>query len=774
MKRPLEVLAVGFVLGELFRLAGIRGLFLVVLCCPLLFFLWKWRAGQRRAILTVLTGALLGALCLHAAMLPGTEEQKLDRLTGAFAEYRGRIDAIEARGAGVRLRSGALYLSIVGEIGPSLQVGQTIVASGSLQEIAAPTNPGEFDYRSYCRARGVTHSMQVRRYRAEGRADPLGEGLRRLRSAAAEKLKNHCPREVSGYLNALLLGDKQELSEDFYARFRRNGLAHLLAISGLHTGFLGLALYRLLRRMGAGLWSSALFSALFLGLYALLTGADTGVLRSGLMLGLGFLALCLGRSYDLRSAASLALFLLLLRAPLQLFQCGFQLSFLAVFAIGGPGQALVRRYAAKRRYLAALLQSLTVFFVTLPAIAYWFFSLPPYGIVLNLVLIPMTGFMLFLGLLALAAASLLPPLAALPAFFLELGLAFQNALCSLAERLPLHRILIGRPRLWQLFLYSLFLCLCLALLLGKVPKFGKAALKPLRRALTLTAALAAALSLLPLRSQVPRIWLLDIGQGDAIVIEQGSRCITIDGGSTSRPDCGKRILEPFLMSRALGTVDAAFLTHADLDHTNGLSYLASKGSGILVKRVILNPAAETDAHYAKLMAALRENPETELCFMGAGDVYGNFTCLWPRRDALPDTVNEQSLILLFRANGIRCLFTGDAGTESEEKLLSELNTPGHEAERAALSELFLLKVGHHGSRSASSEAFLELLSPDCALISCGRGNSYGHPHAEAMERLHRHAGQVHSTAEEGALSVELHTAGQSGSLKEGKKESEKN
>ena len=175
------------------------------------------------------------------------------------------------------------------------------------------------------------------------------------------------------------------------------------------------------------------------------------------------------------------------------------------------------------------------------------------------------------------------------------------------------------------------------------------------------------------------------------------------------------------MSRALGTVDAAFLTHADLDHTNGLSYLASKGSGILVKRVILNPAAETDAHYAKLMAALRENPETELCFMGAGDVYGNFTCLWPRRDALPDTVNEQSLILLFRANGIRCLFTGDAGTESEEKLLSELNTPGHEAERAALSELFLLKVGHHGSRSASSEAFLELLSPDCALISCGRG-----------------------------------------------------
>ena len=769
MKRPLEVLAVGFVLGELFRLAGIRGFFLVVLCCPLLFFLWKRRAGQRRAILTMLTGALLGALCLHVAVLPGREEQKLERLTGAFAEYRGRIDAIEARGGGVRVRSGGLYLSVSEEAGQQLQIGKTILASGSLQEIAGPTNPGEFDYRAYCRARGVTHRMQVRTYRAEGRADPLGEGLRVLRIRAAERLQQNCPAEVSAYLGALLLGDKQGLSEDFYARYRRNGLAHLLAISGLHTGFLGLALYRLLRRIGAGLWASALSAALFLGFYALLTGADTGVLRSGLMLGLGFLALCLGRSYDLRSAASLALLLLLLRSPLQLFQCGFQLSFLAVFAIGGPGQALVRRHAAKRKLLAALIQSLTVFLVTLPVIAYWFFSLPPYGILLNLALIPMTGFMLFLGLLTLAAASLIPPLAALPAFFLERGLALQNALCALAERLPFHRLLIGRPRLWQLLLYSLFLCLCFGLLLDKVPRHGGVSEKQFRRALTLGAAFAAALSLLPLRSRVPRIWLLDIGQGDAIVIEQGSRCITIDGGSTSRPDCGKRILEPFLESRALGTVDAAFLTHADRDHTNGIVYLTSRASAIRLRRVILTAAAESDPRYAELKTALCERPETELSYMGAGDVYGNFHCLWPSREALPEEVNEQSLILLFTANGKRCLFTGDAGQPSEEKLLEWLAAPEQAAERAALTDIDLLKVGHHGSRGASSEDFLELLSPECALISCGRGNSYGHPHAEAMERLHRHAGQVHSTANEGALSVELHTAGQNKALKEGER-----
>ena len=401
------------------------------------------------------------------------------------------------------------------------------------------------------------------------------------------------------------------------------------------------------------------------------------------------------------------------------------------------------------------MQSLTVFLITLPVISYWFFSLPPYSILLNLLVIPMTGALLLLGFVLLATAFVAPPLALLCGQILHLALGIQLMLCRLAEHLPFHRILLGRPRGWQLAAYSVCLSLSFRLLLGRSAQEKEKRFSKKRCVLFVCAVLGAVLSLLPIRSRVPRVWVLDIGQGDALVIEQGSRCITIDGGSTSRPDCGKQVIEPFLMSRALGIVDAAFLTHADLDHTNGLSYLASRGSGIRVKRVILNPAAETDAHYAKLMAALRENPETELFFMGAGDVYGNFHCLWPPREALPEEVNEQSLILLFTANGKRCLFTGDAGQPSEEKLLERLAAPERAAERAALTDIDLLKVGHHGSRGASSDAFLALLSPDCALISCGRGNSYGHPHAEALERLRRHAGQVHSTAKEGALSVEL-------------------
>ncbi|MFC2716284.1 MAG: ComEC/Rec2 family competence protein, partial [Stomatobaculum longum] len=236
MRRPLEVLAVGVVLGELLCLAGIRGILLFLLClCPALLAFF-WRGVRRRILLVLVLGAVAGALRLQLALLPGRAERQLQRAEGAAATFRGRIAEIEPRGELTRVRCGSVYLLLRESDGGRLALGRVLTASGNLSPIAAPTNPGEFDYRAYCRARGVTHRMQVRRYRVEGRASPLAEGLRRFRSVALERLRAVCPEQEAGYLAALLLGDKHALSEDFYDLYRKNGIAHLLAISGLHTG----------------------------------------------------------------------------------------------------------------------------------------------------------------------------------------------------------------------------------------------------------------------------------------------------------------------------------------------------------------------------------------------------------------------------------------------------------------------------------------------------------------------------------------------------------
>ena len=189
MRRPLEVLAVGVVLGELLCLAGIRGILLFLLClCPALLAFF-WRGVRQRILLVLVLGAVAGALRLQLALLPGGAERQLQRAEGVAATFRGRIAEIEPRGELTRVRCGSVYLLLRESDGERLALGRLLTASGSLSSIAAPTNPGEFDYRAYCRARGVTHRMQVREYTVAGRASPLAEGLRRFRSAALERLK---------------------------------------------------------------------------------------------------------------------------------------------------------------------------------------------------------------------------------------------------------------------------------------------------------------------------------------------------------------------------------------------------------------------------------------------------------------------------------------------------------------------------------------------------------------------------------------------------------
>lgn len=857
MRRPFEILAAGLVLGELTMYAGSKGAWaaagLAAVCFAVLIFL-SWERGPRvlsrrqpllgtgqrkrcRAVTLLLAlGFLLGALRLYQAERISPEERSLDLLTGgSTAELTLTCRAeqlLPGRDGRVHVRSGLLLISCPEELvkEEGIQCGYLLSVSGRLSRIAQATNPGEFDFASYYRAQGVTHRLSAERITVERRRPaPLSAALFRLRGFCTERFSSLCAAEDAGFLNAALFGDKTALPEELYERYRRNGIAHLLAISGLHTALLGLGLYRLLRRWGMSYSGSGLSAGLFLLCYCLLTGAGTGVVRAVIMLLLSFVADVLGRGYDLRSAVGIAGIAMLLAFPLELFQCGFQLSFLAVLFIAGPGASLWRellwrreRWRKKRerkgnsgqksedRILCgaglilfetvaqALVMGISVTLGTLPVIAYWFFSVPLYSVLLNLLVIPLMAYLLWTGISLLVllsleyyltasamakAAGILPPLrflAQLAAGIIHRILQFYTLLCAVSEQLPYHSVLIGRPKLWQIALYYLLLllslygfcqgaeraggllsCICKggavrSVASGRAPAFAVRRLRlfiwgsRLLPSLLLCLALC---SLRPLRSRCPRLWFLDIGQGDAIVIEQGARCILIDGGSSSNLKNGAYILRPFLLSRALREVDAAFITHSDVDHTNGVAWLMKEAPEFRFHRVVLNAAASRDElHYGRLKELIKENG-AELLFMGAGESLGSFYCLWPRHGEVAEDVNEQSLVLLFQYGAEHCLFTGDAGTPSEEQILAVLTQQPELC--SALRGIRLLKAGHHGSRGASCEAWLTQLQPETTVLCCGRNNRYGHPHEDTLQRLEAAGTEIRCTAEEGAVCIEL-------------------
>ena len=876
MKRPLEFLTAGLVLGELTVYAGSSnpagGLCLTACFVCLIFLSFRamraaagrsvphafsvlpsdssvkrklfpilWNAencifrylkchfslpAQRGAIrlgaLLLAVGFFLGALRLGISCIPSRESRLLDqKLDAAGDSGRVTLDlAIESLDINPEkerrsARCGNVLVTIPDEASDAaLCSGNRIRVSGKLSRPSGARNPGQFDYASYLRAQRITHLLYADRVSVlNPRALPLRSALEEIRNAGIEVLRQNLPPDDAAFLRASLFGDRSGLDGDFYDMYRRNGIAHLLAISGLHMALIGMGLYRALRKCGAGFGLSGAVSGIFLVLYSSLAGSGTGLIRAVLMMLLAFTASFIGRTYDLRSAACAAALIILLGSPLELFQCGFQLSFLAILSIGGPGKAAedaLGRWAAaphtesalRRRkktaaFLTPLLVSASVTLCSLPVTAFWFYSVPLWSVLLNLLVIPLMAYVLSSGiallgtkglLTALSASATLPASSAAPAaaisctsavsvspallplrllsftLLTEAGIVHRilelyTILCRFAERLPYHRILIGRPAYWQIALYYLLLFGSLHLLFRrKQPGFLS---KTAPRFLTLVLLLASLLALRPVRSRNLILWFLDVGQGDAIVLERGSSFVLIDGGSSSEKSCGQYILRPFLESRAASRLDAVFLTHPDMDHTNGAEYLFTEDSDLEIRSVILNAVAETDEeNYGDLKRAALSRPAgtspPALRYLGAGEHMGILTCLSPQRGKRYADRNEESLILLLESGGKRCLLMGDADAANETDLLSLASSPYgvslHLPER--LSGIDVLKAGHHGSKTSTSQAFLDLVSPRTAILSYGRGNRYGHPHKETVTRLENAGASIRRTAEEGAVRID--------------------
>ena len=509
MKRPWEVLAAGYVLGELTAGAGISvqaAAVMLAVCFALDFFLFSGGTGKHRAAVLMLTGAFfVGALRMTVELRPMPAEAEPLSLQPVPADEESlslRINAMERKKGQLVLTCGDTLLYMPeglcggadGRREP--EIGNRIEVFGKISAFPPATNPGQFDAESFYRAKGLRRRMYVTGFRiTDGRCAPVRQFLYRVRTYCISLLYRGCEPEDAAFLSAVLFGDRSGLGEDFLELYRKNGIAHLLAVSGLHVSILGLGFYHSLRKGGCGFAVSGALAGGFLVLYGLLTGAGTSVTRAVIMLLLLFLAEWEGRTYDLRTAACIAAVSQLLVHPFELYQCGFQLSFLAVLAIGGPADTLIRGFEIRNNVLRSLVVSLSVTLCTLPVIAYWFFAVPVYAPFLNLLVIPLMGWILGAGLVVLLFAVLcfpaFPGAGVLPAaaFPMPAGagagtlsasagalpealyfclrtaegvvhrlLQVNALLCSLTERIPCARVLTGRPASLQILAYVLLLC----------------------------------------------------------------------------------------------------------------------------------------------------------------------------------------------------------------------------------------------------------------------------------------------------------------------------
>jgi len=574
--------------------------------------------------------------------------------------------------------------------------------------------------------------LVVRRMRV---LDPVPRGRGALRDALAAK-----STELFGarapIVNALVFAPNARLDSDIRERYVRSGLAHLLSISGLHVGFIAAWLALILRKFP--LAPPARFGAtavLLLG-YLWLLGFPAPAVRAGAMLVLVEVARLRERVVAPRGVVALAALAVLVQDAWALESVGAWLSVAGVGAVVWAGRAFARAPRLARLAAPALAATL----VTAPISALAFGTVAPIGVLANLIAIPLAA----VAVPGLVMALVLSWLASGPAHLIAAGAGLGLALLDLVARGAAlvpggHVVMVAG---WRAALVWAAVAVA-AWWLWNSPRrpWLIAARVAFVSTVFVTTTFRDVISLDDCRCLT--VHFLDVGQGDAAALRTpNGRWIVIDGGPrTPERDAGRRVVVPFLRGQGVGRVAVLVATHGDADHLGGLPAVVEAFDPELVlepgeplgRPLYLEFLAGVEASGARWHPA-RAGDRVEV----DGVVLEVLSpdSLWLR---LPLDVNEHGVVLRVRYGTVRLLFQADAGLPVESRLVG------------TVGRVDLLKVGHHGSRSATSDEWLDELEPRTAVISVGRHNNYGHPAPDVLARLARHGVTVFRTDQSGTI-----------------------
>lgn len=656
---------------------------------------------------------------------------------------------------------------------PEVFCGNRIRVFGKFSVFSEATNPGQFDAKSYYNGQGMFADISAQRVTVLKEDKRIvADAVFLFKQGFRESLLSLYPQEKAGVLTAMILGDKELLTDDMEELYRKSSISHILAVSGLHINMICVGLYRILRKLSVPVKAASVAAICFLLFYIFLTGASTSSLRAGIMCLVMFGAVLARRSYDLISSLSLAAIVVTLIRPSELTSAGFLLSFGAVLGVALAQEiefVMLLAYKGKRPWWSIFLVSGMIQCITFPVSLWFFYEISPYGILLNLIVLPLVSLVLGGGILS----GILGWFAITPARLSSGGvyiiLEFYEWVCEMAEKLPFFNVLTGRPALWQVGLYYGILALSLFSFFRKAGRENKLPI----RSLLCGICLSIVLLFLP-GYPGGEILFLDVSQGDGVLISTGNGTVILsDCGSSDVKGLGEYRLFPALKQKGILLVDMAVVSHLDSDHVSGIRELleampvyegkfrfAAGYKGVVgVAELVLPKVLEKSEAYLSLEALATEK-NVKIRYAEAGEmIYQEedflLECLSPY--GAKESDNDTSLVLLLQTTNLLAWLMGDAGLTSEEKVVERLAAVNMDALRA--ERTVLLKVGHHGSKTSSGEAFIAFVRPDFSVISSGYKNSYGHPHKEVVERLLVADSQVFRTDLQGAIAIRVRRLG---------------
>lgn len=624
----------------------------------------------------------------------------------------------------------------------NIDYGMIVEVNGEFEIPDTARNRGGFNYRRYLNSQNIFGTIYVNNIEIiELQQNDI---IYTIKKSIEKSFLMLLPTNHVGILEGMIIGDTSYVTEEVEESFRNSGISHLLAVSGANVAYV-LILCKFVFQRVLGRNVSNFLTVIFVVLFTILSGASASVVRAAIMAIIIIISEFLSQKPNTYASISFAILFILAWNPLIICDVGFILSFSGTLGIVLFESKINNYMESKIKYnkktvcgkvINLMMETLSVTIsaqlAVTPIVLYYFNNFSCISILANLVIVPATGSITIVGIVMYITSLFCMPLAKLISYSVYSIIQFVILSSSFFAQLPYSILLVPTPSIYLIIIYYITL----------YNIFFKKSKK-------VSIGILLIVSVLIIASNFPKSYIninmIDIGQGDSIFIETSKgKTILVDTGGTENSDydVGEKILIPYILDRGVCKIDYVFFSHMHEDHVEGAITLIKK---LKVENIVMGKQSIDTTLYRKIISLAYEKG-INIIEVKKGDVINIDGIIFDiiLAEEKSANLNNTSLVLKMSYGNTSMLFTGDIEKEFEENIGVKTN---------------ILKVAHHGSNSSSTEEFLKNNLPQIALISVGKGNSYGHPNKEVLERLEALGVNIYRTDVNGEIYLKIYKNG---------------
>ncbi len=758
MKRPFLIITIPIVMGIVIYYyvnVNIRFLFLILIFMVIMYLL-SIVFDTNDKICIIIIFFILGIFITHIKANNSTLIKFIDNrvvLEGKIIEekveeglgkYVVLVDNIFLENNQFKIKE-KLMLTVIGDT--RLNLGEKITFNGVLEEPRENTNPKMFNYKLYLLSHNIYTTSKIRDYsimKIEKQTLPWYDRAKFKFIDRVETIFDiYLSKTNSLLMKSIVLGNYSYLNENVFEKYGNLGLSHLMAISGLHIGIISVFLIQIMAYIGFDRKLNYIITISIIWFYGYCVNYPSSVIRSNIILTVYFCSQLLAERYDILNTLLFAMFIILVWNPFWLFNVGFQLSFIVTFFIILLTPIIKDKfYPYKNDILSSFCGILAAQIGSIPIVAYYFNILSLISIFANLIIVPLLSLCLVMGFILILISSISGTIANTIGLILNFLLYLQDIFTKWLYNLPLVSIRLPSPSITNIILYY-FMVLCIFKII-KMDIFNKEVEKTIFLYLVVFIVGTSCFNIL---DNTLIINFVDVGQGDCMVIEKNNKVFLIDTGGSFFKNVGEDIVLPYLIKKGIFTVDGVFISHFDLDHCQGLTYLMDN---IKIKRVYIGYENEENFLFSNIVMKCKEK-NTPIVKLTVGDKYildenTYFETISPDNNIIEreiDSENNKSLVLVLNNYNRKILFTGDIEEDVERYISNNIDYT-----------IDFLKVPHHGSATSSTPIFIDTIKPKYAFIQVGK-NNFGHPSEEVLNMYRDRGIHVYRNDLDGHISLSM-------------------